>query len=144
MRIADNMCSAASNIRKSLAETGCECCNRTTRAASSGELTANACHCSEPAREDRMTLQTRMPAYAILATVALSGGPALGDDSPAPLAGADTDILVDIAPAPPDYCYRFGLRFWAKRTLFDKAGRCRCAVCGWHVSPPRRECWRVC
>jgi hypothetical protein len=62
--IADNMCSAArastsylcpqhldSNIRKSLAETGCECCNRTTRAASSGELTANACHCSGPARE---------------------------------------------------------------------------------------------
>jgi hypothetical protein len=91
-----------------------------------------------------MTLQTRMPAYAILATVALSGGPALGDDSPAPLAGADTDILVGIAPAPPDDCYRFGLRFWAKRTLFDKAGRCRCAVCGWHVSPLRRECWRVC
>jgi len=91
-----------------------------------------------------MTLQTRMPAYAILATVALSGGSALGDDSPAPLPGADTDILVDIAPAPPDYCYRFGLRFWAKRTLFDKAGRCRCAVCRWHVSPPRRECWRVC
>ena len=36
-----------------------------------------------------MTLQTRMPAYAILATVALSGGPALGDDSPAPLAGGN-------------------------------------------------------
>src|ERR1700739_3045725 len=127
------MCSAASNIRQSLSDTGCELCQPHTCDDSSRELTANACHCSEPAREDRMTLQTRMPAYAILATVALSGGPALGDDSPAPLPGADTDILVDIAPAPPDYCYRFGFCFWAKRTLFDKAGRCRCGGCGWRV-----------
>ena len=90
-----------------------------------------------------MTLKNRMLACAMLATVALSGGPVRADDL-VPPPDPNSDMVVDIAPAPPETCTRFGLRYWAKRVLFDKSGSCRCIKCGWHVSPPRRICWRVC
>ena len=83
-----------------------------------------------------------MLACAMLATVALSGGPVRADDL-VPPPDPNSDIVVDIS-APLQTCTRLGLRYWAKRVLFDKSGSCHCIKCGSHVSPPRRICWRVC
>ena len=90
-----------------------------------------------------MTLKARRLNVALLTALALSVGPAFAD-SLEPPPDLDSDMVVNVAPAPPDVCTRFGLRYWAKRVLFDKSGSCRCIKCGWHVSPPRRICWRVC
>ena len=89
-----------------------------------------------------MRPQRHFRAITVLAVVALLAGSALAQDLVPP--PDDGDMVVNVAPAPPDACYRFGLRAWARRTLFDKSGSCRCVKCGWHVSPPRRICWRVC
>lgn len=88
-----------------------------------------------------MAPKARMTTAALLTALALAS-PAFADSLDPP---PDTeDALVDVAPAPPDVCTRFGLRYWARRVLFDKSGSCRCIKCGWHISPPRRICWRVC
>jgi hypothetical protein len=91
---------------------------------------------------ENMALRTHVIATAMLAGIVLTGGVAAAqEDSLGPPPIGD---VYGVAPAPPDACYRFGLRHWAKRTLFDKSGTCRCVKCGWHLSPPRRICWRIC
>jgi len=90
-----------------------------------------------------MGLKGHMRVGAILAGLALAVGPGLADELDPP-PDASSEPLLNVAPAPPDVCARFGLRYWAKRVLFDKSGACRCIKCGWHISPPRRICWRVC
>jgi hypothetical protein len=51
-------------------------------------------------------------------------------------------IWLSIEPPTPEECYRFGLRYWVKKTLVDRKAACQCVKCGW--SHLHRLCWRSC